>query len=338
MTLSTSVRNSSHSVPNSRCVDCGKPDDVDGASIAINGSLCLAVIIYRCLEGYQHRSGNLSRTCQADGVWSGQAPVCTQERNSTSGSGVSPGHVVLGSLGGFCLIFFLLLPLDFIIFMRKRTKRRWARRHAQFTRHRMYVPVRMYGVVRAAIDSGLTTGEVSRDRSPEARRAGVRRMLEDWQPPDIRLSDQRRPKRRQHRSRSNARQVAPLAVATLEGGEETASNSADQREDVEAQCRHTDKRRLPKLGIPVALPRRPVDEKYYVTNELLLDITADPFPRPLPVASTDRGRTRRKKCHGTAADARCSKVVVGDLPRDGTANGSRVYFDIGASTSLAEEC
>ena len=172
-------------------------------------------------------------------------------------------------------------------------------------------------------------------------------MLEDWQPPDIRLSDQRRPKR-QHRSRSNARQVAPLAssrrldppaVATLAGGEETASNSAAQQEDVEAQCRRTDKRRLPKLGIPVALPRRPVDKKYYVTNELLLDITAEPFPRPLPVAPTDRGRTRRKKRrHGIAADARCGKVVVGDLPRDGTANGSRVYFDIVASTSLPEEC
>ena len=85
-----------------------------------------------------------------------------------------PGNVlardiVLGSLGGFCFIFLLLLPLDFLLYMRKNKKRRrWLRHHGEFARHKMYVPVNMYGVVRAAINDGLATAELSRDRSVKA--------------------------------------------------------------------------------------------------------------------------------------------------------------------------
>ncbi len=33
-------------------------------------------IIYTCVHGYHLVSGNLYRICEADGQWSGQAPVC----------------------------------------------------------------------------------------------------------------------------------------------------------------------------------------------------------------------------------------------------------------------
>ncbi|XP_063414427.1 complement factor B-like [Mytilus trossulus] len=33
-------------------------------------------IIYSCNRGYEVQSGNLERSCQADGTWSGSTPVC----------------------------------------------------------------------------------------------------------------------------------------------------------------------------------------------------------------------------------------------------------------------
>jgi len=34
-------------------------------------------VTYQCNVGYSHSYGNLTRTCQTDNKWSGQAPVCT---------------------------------------------------------------------------------------------------------------------------------------------------------------------------------------------------------------------------------------------------------------------
>ena len=34
-------------------------------------------IQYTCVEGYKYASGQLTRTCQADGTLTGTAPVCT---------------------------------------------------------------------------------------------------------------------------------------------------------------------------------------------------------------------------------------------------------------------
>ena len=38
-----------------------------------------SVINSACDEGYELTSGNLTRTCQANGKWSGSQPVCTSK-------------------------------------------------------------------------------------------------------------------------------------------------------------------------------------------------------------------------------------------------------------------
>jgi len=34
-------------------------------------------VSYTCHTGFEHAGGNLTRTCQADGTWSGAAPTCS---------------------------------------------------------------------------------------------------------------------------------------------------------------------------------------------------------------------------------------------------------------------
>ena len=35
------------------------------------------IVQYSCVTGYEHISGDLTRTCQANGALTGTAPVCT---------------------------------------------------------------------------------------------------------------------------------------------------------------------------------------------------------------------------------------------------------------------
>ncbi len=45
--------------------------DFSGSDLTYQGQLS-----YTCQTGYEHTSGNLSRTCQSDGSWTGSTPVC----------------------------------------------------------------------------------------------------------------------------------------------------------------------------------------------------------------------------------------------------------------------
>jgi cysteine-rich repeat protein len=57
-------------------VDCGVlPPVINGSVSTPNGTTFGAAAAYTCSSGYQ-RVGDASRSCQADGSWSGAAPVC----------------------------------------------------------------------------------------------------------------------------------------------------------------------------------------------------------------------------------------------------------------------
>ena len=60
-------------------VTCAAPGSVANSSMApehdsYNYSMA---ITYACTTGYERMSGDLIRTCEASGTWSGAAPVCT---------------------------------------------------------------------------------------------------------------------------------------------------------------------------------------------------------------------------------------------------------------------
>ncbi|XP_053396028.1 sushi, von Willebrand factor type A, EGF and pentraxin domain-containing protein 1-like [Mercenaria mercenaria] len=60
--------------------DCGSPETVTGATAATsNGSIENSTSTYSCENGYTHTSGDLKRTCDSNGTWSGTLPTCTPD-------------------------------------------------------------------------------------------------------------------------------------------------------------------------------------------------------------------------------------------------------------------
>jgi len=56
--------------------DCGAlPSVMNGKGLALNGTTYNQVALYVCKTGFK-RSGPSTRTCLADGRWSGQPPTC----------------------------------------------------------------------------------------------------------------------------------------------------------------------------------------------------------------------------------------------------------------------
>ncbi|KAK2151179.1 hypothetical protein LSH36_373g02019, partial [Paralvinella palmiformis] len=69
----------STSIPNCIPLDCGTPSTPSYLTVVSqNGSGYQDSIEVECAPGYDYVSGNLTRTCQADGKWNGQTPVCIQ--------------------------------------------------------------------------------------------------------------------------------------------------------------------------------------------------------------------------------------------------------------------
>ena len=58
-------------------VDCGQPEIGSSARVSQSGTVFGSVATYTCLTGYEPDSGNLTRICQLDGSWSGQALNCS---------------------------------------------------------------------------------------------------------------------------------------------------------------------------------------------------------------------------------------------------------------------
>ena len=65
-------------------VDCGEPCPIVNAERTDNGTTEFGdVITYRCLSGYEHTGGNLTRTCTENRTYTGNPPVCTGEGMGT---------------------------------------------------------------------------------------------------------------------------------------------------------------------------------------------------------------------------------------------------------------
>ncbi|XP_048255629.1 sushi, von Willebrand factor type A, EGF and pentraxin domain-containing protein 1-like [Haliotis rufescens] len=59
-------------------VDCGPPALADYTSISYTSTILHSVADYGCVTGYSLSSGALRHTCQEDGTWSEQVPVCSK--------------------------------------------------------------------------------------------------------------------------------------------------------------------------------------------------------------------------------------------------------------------
>ena len=61
-------------------IDCKEPCQPEQSTslISLEGTLYMDTATYECDVGSSLISGNLTRTCLADGMWSGDVPVCGQ--------------------------------------------------------------------------------------------------------------------------------------------------------------------------------------------------------------------------------------------------------------------
>ena len=56
-------------------VDCGDPGTPDNGLRDLSSTTTGSTVQYSCQGGYMLQ-GNSSRTCEANGVWSGEVPTC----------------------------------------------------------------------------------------------------------------------------------------------------------------------------------------------------------------------------------------------------------------------
>ena len=117
----------------------------------------------------------------------------------------------------------------------------------------------------------------------------------------------------------------------LSDDEEKSLSLGERADDLEGQRGHRSKRRVPKLEVD----RTEVEEQYYLKNEVLLDITAEPVGRPLPLLATNVRTKRKTRRHKMAADARYKDDTGIDAQvDDGTTFSDRADYGIATLTSL----
>lgn len=63
--------------------DCGNPDTHISTVVSVTSTTEDGVATYSCADGYETPVGDLRRTCESNGDWSGLAPTCSEicERN-----------------------------------------------------------------------------------------------------------------------------------------------------------------------------------------------------------------------------------------------------------------
>ena len=97
-------------------VDCGDPPLVDNGNFNVADITFASVAEYGCNEGYA-LSGSQSRTCQADGTWSGADPVCVVPRNPNTDN---PGPIIGGVIAGLLVAALVTLGIILAIIYRRR--------------------------------------------------------------------------------------------------------------------------------------------------------------------------------------------------------------------------
>ena len=59
-------------------MDCGDLDDPENGQVVLTGTTLRSIATYSCSVGYV-LVGEQTRTCQANGQWSGRAPFCRRK-------------------------------------------------------------------------------------------------------------------------------------------------------------------------------------------------------------------------------------------------------------------
>ena len=88
-------------------IDCGEPPSVDGGGFNVTETTFQSLARYGCNEGFT-LSGSQSRTCQADGTWSGTDPVCVAPTNA-----IQLGPVVGGAAAGLVVVALVTMAIIF---------------------------------------------------------------------------------------------------------------------------------------------------------------------------------------------------------------------------------
>ena len=59
-------------------VNCGDLNDPNNGQVSLNGTILGSIATYTCDPGF-NLTGDMERTCQANGDWSGSEPVCQSQ-------------------------------------------------------------------------------------------------------------------------------------------------------------------------------------------------------------------------------------------------------------------
>ena len=103
-------------------VDCGVPPFIGNGDFNVTETTFESVAEYGCNEGFT-LSGSQSRTCQADGTWSGADPVCVVSPNLNASSQVDNlGPIIGGAVGGFLVVTLVTLGIILAAILTRRRR------------------------------------------------------------------------------------------------------------------------------------------------------------------------------------------------------------------------
>ncbi|HJL00732.1 MAG TPA: EGF domain-containing protein [Polyangiaceae bacterium LLY-WYZ-15_(1-7)] len=97
----------SGSAPSCTPVDCGSLPSPTNGSVSFSSTTFGSIASYSCDSGFMMTGGDVARTCQAEGTWSGNAPMCVPEivdcgsPPSLSGGSVSAPSTTAGSFATY---------------------------------------------------------------------------------------------------------------------------------------------------------------------------------------------------------------------------------------------
>ena len=63
----------------SSVIDCGSLDDPDNGQVELSNTTFGSTANFTCSQGYSLSNRNTTRTCETNGEWSGEPPVCECE-------------------------------------------------------------------------------------------------------------------------------------------------------------------------------------------------------------------------------------------------------------------
>ena len=99
-------------------IDCGSPPRIDNGTFNVTMTTFESMAQYSCNEGFT-LSGSQSRTCQADGTWSGADLMCRSPAKQSNSSPVITGVVV-----GLLVAALIALGIIVVIILRRRRQRK----------------------------------------------------------------------------------------------------------------------------------------------------------------------------------------------------------------------